>query len=166
MEFFWHVFYECVKVSGDFRRAVLTCKNWQLLHGKNRLYSMAVNHCLMKEEKQQLVSLDSIKQEVANLDWNNDNELSRTFQISILHMALLNKPDSKQRFELNKLLTRKAGELLSIDDAKKANTVTAVEGWAFGQPSFRFDDILSDLLASISQQERSDDKEKEISQIW
>lgn len=71
MEFFWHVFYECVKVSGDFRKAVLATKNWQQLHGKNKLYSMAVNYCLMREEKVQLVSLDSIKQEVTQSDWNS-----------------------------------------------------------------------------------------------
>ena len=53
---------------------------------------MAINYILMKEEKQQLVSLDSIKQEVAQNDWSNENELSRTFQLAILHMALLNKP--------------------------------------------------------------------------
>jgi len=109
MEFFWHVFYECIKVSGDFRKTVLVSKNWQQLHGKNRLYSMAVSYYLMKDEKQQLVSLDSIKQEVTQSDWSSENELSRTFQLAILHMALLSKPESKQRFELNKLLVRRAG---------------------------------------------------------
>ncbi|MBS1889922.1 MAG: hypothetical protein JST59_01400 [Actinobacteria bacterium] len=150
MEFFWHVFYECVKVSGDFRRAVLACRNWQQLHNKNRQYSMGVNYCLMKDEKQQLVSLDSIKQEVTQPEWAAENELSRTFQIAILHMALLSKPESRQRFELNKLLLRRAGELLMVDDLKKTKAVETVEGWAFGQPYFRFDDILSDMLASIS----------------
>lgn len=109
IDFFWHVFYECIKVSGDFRRAVLMSKNWQSLHTKNRLYSMAINYTLMKEEKQQLINLESLKQDITQIDWNNDNELSRTFHIAILHMALLNKPESKNRFELNKLLVRKAG---------------------------------------------------------
>jgi hypothetical protein len=53
---------------------------------------------------------------------------------------------------------RKAGELLITDEAKKTKSVEAVEDWAFGHPSFQFDDILVDMLASISDQERAFDK--------
>lgn len=63
-------------------------------------------------------------------------------------------------------MVRRAGELLAVEDAKKIKAVESVEGWAFGQPSFRFDDILVDTLASIAEQERNFDKEKEITQIW
>lgn len=73
MEFFWHVFYECIKVSEGFRKAVLTAKCWQSLHLKNKIYSMAVNYFLIRDEKQQLVSLDSLKQEVTQIDWNSDS---------------------------------------------------------------------------------------------
>lgn len=55
---------------------------------------------------------------------------------------------------------------MAVDEAKKIKSVEEVEGWAFGQQSFRFDDILCDLLASISEQERTDGKEKELLQIW
>jgi hypothetical protein len=63
-------------------------------------------------------------------------------------------------------LLRKAGELLVVDETKKTKSVEAVEDWAFGHPSFRFDDILVDMLASISDQERALDKEKELTQVW
>jgi len=47
-----------------------------------------------------------------------------------------------------------------VDEAKKVKAVESVEGWAFGQPSFRFDDILSDMLASVYEQERVYDKDR------
>lgn len=132
MEFFWHVFYECIKVDEGFRKAVLAAKCWQSLHLKNKTYSMAVNFLLIRDEKQQLASLDTLKQEVTQIDWNSDSELSKVFQISILHIALTAKPESKQRFEWNKLLARKAAELLVVDDAKKQKSLESIEGWAVG----------------------------------
>lgn len=37
-----------------------------------------------------------------------------------------------------------------MDDNRKQKSLDIVEGWAFGEQSFKFDDILVDLLASIN----------------
>lgn len=60
--------YESVKVSQEFRKSLLTTggRNWQPIHNKNKIYSLAINYLLMREEKQQLLPLDNLRQEVAS----------------------------------------------------------------------------------------------------
>lgn len=41
-------------------------RNWQPIHNKNKIYSLAINYLLMREEKQQLLPLDNLRQEVAS----------------------------------------------------------------------------------------------------
>lgn len=48
------------------------------------------------------------------------------------------------------MLARKASELLTVDENKKQKSIEMIEGWAYGEPCFQFDDILVDLLASIN----------------
>lgn len=77
-------------------------------------------------------------------------------------MALASKPDSKQRFDLNKLLARRAAELLQIDENRKLKSVDLVEGWACGWPSLKFDDIIVETVTSITEQEKNWDQNHEI----